>query len=167
MTGPEILVSMDCPLWMRALPEVEDLCRRVAAISLGLARDLPASRLEVSLVLADDATVRELNRQYRGQDKPTNVLSFAALDDGAPLPAEGPVLLGDVVFAYETTAAEAAAGGKTLSQHLCHLVVHGILHLLGYDHEDDAEAEEMEDRERSLLAVLGIPDPYEELDDPR
>ncbi len=167
MTGPDIIVSVDCASWTRALPEVESLCRRVAAVSLGLAGELPADRLEVSLVLADDAMVRELNGQYRGQDKPTNVLSFAALDDGGPVPAEGPVLLGDVIFAYETTAAEAAATGKTLDQHLCHLVVHGILHLLGYDHQNDAEADEMEGLERSLLAALGVPDPYEESDEPR
>lgn len=162
MSGPEIAIATSSPLWGQAVPEVEDLCRRVAAVALGLAAldpELAADRLELSLVLSDDAEVRELNRRYRGQDKATNVLSFAALDD-AELPAEGPILLGDVVVAYETTAAEAVAEGKSLTNHLSHLVVHGVLHLLGYDHEVEAEAEEMEGRERALLAALGIPDPY-------
>jgi probable rRNA maturation factor len=118
-----------------------------------------SDRLEVSLVLADDAMVQTLNLQYRGQDKPTNVLSFAALDDADP-PDEGPVLLGDVVLAYETTLAEAAAEGKPTAHHLSHLLVHGVLHLLGFDHLDEAEAEEMEGVERSILGGLGIPDPY-------
>ncbi len=161
--GPDIAVTLSCPAWIGALPGVEDLCRRVAAVGLGAAcgnrPELPAERLEISLVLADDAMVQDLNRRYRGQDKPTNVLSFAALDD-QPLPPDGPILLGDVVLAYETTVGEAAADGKPLTHHLSHLVVHGVLHLLGHDHTDDAEAEEMEAVERTILAALGIPDPY-------
>jgi probable rRNA maturation factor len=122
---------------------------------------VPADHLEISLVLADDAMVRDLNGRYRGQDKPTNVLSFATLDDEDDIsPADGPLMLGDVIVAFETTAREAASEGKSLAAHLSHLVVHGVLHLLGYDHQDDAEAEEMEAAERSILAGLGIADPY-------
>lgn len=173
MTGPEIAIAVECEEWRRALPEVEDLCRRVATITLvsaiGEVDGLAAERCEISLVLADDAMVQELNRQYRGQDKPTNVLSFAALDDDdAPLPEEGPVLLGDIVLAFETTVAEAAGEGKSVSHHLSHLVVHGVLHLLGHDHIEDDEAEDMEGVERAILSALGIADPYaaEERDGP-
>jgi probable rRNA maturation factor len=157
-----IVIDIAYEAWRETVPEVEDLVRRVAAIALGAAGDLPAERLEVSLVLSDDAEVRQLNRDYRGQDKPTNVLSFAALDADSPIPAEGPILLGDVIIGYETTRAEAAAEGKSVAHHLSHLVVHGVLHLLGYDHIEEDEAERMESLERSILAALGIADPYGE-----
>lgn len=165
MSGPEIAVATPCAQWAEALPAVEDQCQRVVQATLAGSLDaLPEGsldRVEISLVLADDAMVQSLNRQYRGQDKTTNVLSFAALDgeEDAPLP-DGPLLLGDVVVAFETTAREAAAEGKTLADHLSHLLVHGVLHLLGYDHEVDDEAEEMESQERVVLAGLGIADPY-------
>jgi len=166
VTGPDIAVAIECDHWLSALPGVEDQCRRVAAIALASAvaaddLDIPVDRCEISLVLADDALVRGLNAQYRNQDKPTNVLSFAALDDeDAPECEEGPLLLGDVIVAYETTASEAVAEGKTIANHLTHLVAHGVLHLLGYDHQEDDEAGEMEGLERSILSALGVPDPY-------
>lgn len=115
--------------------------------------------LEATLLLTDDASVQELNRQWRGQDKPTNVLSFPA--DMASPPGE-PRHLGDIALAYETLAREAEAEGKTLANHMAHLVVHGVLHLLGHDHESEGEAEEMERAEVEALAALGIPDPYRE-----
>ncbi|MBI5163013.1 MAG: rRNA maturation RNase YbeY [Magnetospirillum sp.] len=162
MSEPEIAVDLTCPAWAEALPEVEDLCRRVAAAALG-AGACDDGPLELSLVLADDATVRDLNRTWRGQDKATNVLSFAALDDdAAPLPEGAPLLLGDVIIAFETCAREAADEGKSLDDHLSHLVVHGVLHLIGFDHRDDAAAEEMEGLETAILGALGIGDPYAE-----
>lgn len=123
--------------------------------------DLPAE-VEVSLLLTDDARIRVLNRTWRGKDKPTNVLSFpTGLDEAAD---EGrPLIIGDIVVARETLLSEAAAEGKTAESHLCHLLVHGFLHLLGYDHETDAEAEEMEALETEILAELGIADPYGDL----
>lgn len=165
MTGPEIIVSIEAGPWADKVLGLEERCQRVAAIALStgaaLCEDLPLDRAEMSLVLADDAMVRELNRQYRGQDKPTNVLSFAALDDeDAPETEDGPLLLGDVIIAYETTAAEAEAEDKALSDHLSHLVVHGVLHLLGFDHMEEDEAQEMEGLESSILGMLGIADPY-------
>jgi probable rRNA maturation factor len=165
MSGPEIIISIEAGPWAEKIAGVEERCQRVAAIALStgaaLLEDLPLERAELSLVLADDAMVQELNRQYRGQDKPTNVLSFAALDDeDAPEPEDGPLLLGDVIIAYETTAAEAQAEGKSLTDHLSHLVVHGVLHLLGFDHMEEDEAEEMEGLESSILGMLGIADPY-------
>lgn len=114
-----------------------------------------AAPYEATIVLTDDTEMRDLNRTWRDKDEPTNVLSFPAGDvpgdDGA---------LGDVVIAYETTEAEANQTGISLSDHVSHLVVHGVLHLLGFDHMDDAEAEKMEDLERKALASIGIADPY-------
>ncbi len=165
MSGPVIGLAVEAGPWSEILPDVEDRCRQVAAVALAsgaaLCDDLPLERAELSLVLADDALVRTLNRDYRGQDKATNVLSFAALDDeDAPQPDDGPLLLGDVIIAFETTRTEAETEGKPLADHLAHLVVHGVLHLLGFDHVDDDEAEEMETLERTILAALGVPDPY-------
>ena len=110
----------------------------------------------LAVLLTDDASIRRLNAQWRHIDKPTNVLSFPA---GSP--QEGPVKsLGDIAIAYETTAREAREEGKPFADHLAHLAVHGFLHLLGHDHDTEAAAEEMEQRERVILARLGVPDPY-------
>ena len=119
---------------------------------------------ELSLVFADDATVKALNAEWRGKDKPTNVLSFPAF----PLKPGGrlPPLLGDVILAFETTACEAVQEGKPLDNHVSHLVLHGLLHLLGYDHETDADAEVMEALEIAILTNLAIPDPYAVIDGP-
>jgi probable rRNA maturation factor len=154
-----LTVSTD---WSRALPNAEQICRAAAELAL---RDCDISgNVELSIVLTDDAEVQTLNRDWRGQDKPTNVLSFPQMspgDDTDTGPPGAPVLLGDVVIALETVQREVAAGeAARLSDHLAHLVVHGVLHLLGHDHEDDAEAEEMERRESALLQQLGVPDPY-------
>jgi probable rRNA maturation factor len=158
----DIAVDIQCPAWSQALPDSEARCGRLAATALG-AVDLPDGVVELSIVLADDAMVQGLNRDWRGKDQPTNVLSFAALDDDeAPLVEGAPLLLGDVILAYETCAAEAREQGKPLADHFGHLVIHGVLHLLGYDHMDDEEAAEMESLETTLLAALGIPDPYGE-----
>lgn len=118
------------------------------------------SGAELTIVLADDGTVRRLNRQYRGIDKPTNVLSFGGTDGGRK-PAPGlPTILGDVVLARETMAAEAAVQGKSIADHAVHLVVHGVLHLLGHDHQAAREADLMEAIEIQVLARLGVADPY-------
>lgn len=110
-------------------------------------------------MLADDAMVRQLNRGYRDRDEVTNVLSFPALGD-APLADGAPLMLGDVAVAFETTRTEATAEDKPLAHHLAHLVVHGMLHLLGYRHDAPVEAETMEKLEAEVLAGLGLPDPY-------
>ena len=107
----------------------------------------------VTVLLTDDETVRELNDRFRGKDKPTNVLSFPAIEN-----PEG--FIGDIALAYGVCAREAADQGKPLADHLQHLVAHGVLHLVGYDHQTDAEAEAMEALEREILSGLGVPDPY-------
>jgi probable rRNA maturation factor len=140
------------------------LSRRVfytAAKELGLLSD---HSIEISLLFADDARVQPLNRDWRSMDKPTNVLSFPSTDlkPGDALPP----VLGDIVLAYETVAQEAAEEGKTFDNHVSHLLLHGFLHLLGYDHQTDAEAVEMETIETRILASLAIPDPYAVIADP-
>lgn len=168
MNPTTIAISVEDESWTVALPEAEAIVERMALAALnGADCDLGDGPVEASLVLADDATVQGLNRDWRGKDKPTNVLSFAALDDqDAPQAPGAPLLLGDVILAFETCRDEAAQLGKPLADHLSHLVVHGVLHLLGYDHEEDeAEAEEMERLETAILAGFGIADPYGSDDD--
>lgn len=113
----------------------------------------------VALLFTDDATIAGINAQWRGKDKPTNVLSFPA--PAMPVPAGEPRPLGDIVLAHGVIAREAAEQGKTLHDHVAHLIVHGMLHLLGFDHEIDEDAEAMERLEASILKDLGISDPYE------
>ncbi|HEX8382219.1 MAG TPA: rRNA maturation RNase YbeY [Sphingomonas sp.] len=121
--------------------------------------------IEISVRLTSDAEVQQLNRQYRGKDKPTNVLSFPMIQpdllETVTLNSDdGEVLLGDVVLAHGVCAGEAAERGIALADHAAHLIVHGVLHLLGYDHIDDGQAEAMERIEREALSSLGLPDPY-------
>lgn len=156
-------VAVACEEWRRIDDDVVGICRETAMATL---RHLGAGGrpAELSIVLADDATVTDLNRRYRGQDKPTNVLSFPGEDEGLAAcrgSLDGfPVMLGDVILAAETVFAEARAQGKPATHHLRHLVVHGVLHLLGFDHEKEEEAERMEGIEKTVLAGLGVPDPY-------
>jgi probable rRNA maturation factor len=150
----DVLVSAPC--WQQEV-ESEAVVRR--AIDAAAARAAAeTSGAEIAVMLTDDESVRSLNRDWRSIDKPTNVLSFPA----APMPddVDAPRQLGDIAIAYETTRREAEAEGKPFVNHLSHLAVHGFLHLVGYDHETDAEAEEMEGLEREILRELGIPDPY-------
>lgn len=166
MSAPDITVSHEAGDWDAALPGVEDAVRRAALAALEGAGDTtPEGVLLVSLVLADDALVQTLNRDYRGKDKPTNVLSFALTEqtgDAKPLvrQPDSPIVLGDVVLALETIGRESVDQGKTFADHLSHLVIHGILHLLGYDHQTDEDAERMERLEARILGGLGIADPY-------
>lgn len=156
-------ISLDCPRWAEAVPGPEALCRRAADRALG-AMSPAAGAVEVSIVLSDDAAVARLNREFRGHDGPTNVLAFPNAEAAGAVtgPDAPPVLLGDVIVAYETVAAEAGASGTPIADHLAHLVVHGMLHLLGYDHADEPGARRMEALETELLAALGVADPYGE-----
>lgn len=128
-----------------------------------------AVTVEISIKLSDDEEVQALNRAYRDKDKPTNVLSFPMIPqdllDTLDNTDDGEALLGDIVLARETCAREASEKGISFADHATHLMVHGTLHLLGYDHIEDDEAEEMEDMERCALASLGLPDPYADTPD--
>jgi probable rRNA maturation factor len=146
------------PAWRAVAPDVTALARKAAHAALAAALS-PGPRAELALALGDDALLRRLNRDYRGRDKPTNVLSFSHVATPG-VPAQSGRFLGDVAIARETLLAEAIAEGKPAAHHLSHLIVHGVLHLLGYDHEHPAEARRMEALERKVLAGLGIPDPY-------
>jgi probable rRNA maturation factor len=153
----EILVVADC--W-QAEPQAESVIdRAIAAAAEFVAVDVGES--ELAVMLTDDTGIRTLNRNWRGIDKPTNVLSFPALQPRGPQGRdEAPRMLGDIAIAYETTRKEADEEQKPFDHHLSHLAVHGFLHLIGHDHERDQEAETMESLERDILSQLGIPDPY-------
>ena len=159
-----IAISIEDPSWSKLAPDAARVLRRAARDALAQAKDdgWKGSRVghEISFVLTDDKRMRALNRTYRGKDKPTNVLSFAALDTDRPKSAM-PWLLGDVVLASGAIAREAKAQRKSLDHHLSHLAVHGVLHLLGYDHEQETDAEAMEALEIAALAGMGIANPYE------
>jgi len=146
-----IAVVIEDAGWRALLPDVEALVSAAAEASLAALDDAPDG--EIVVLLTNDETVRDLNARFRGKDRPTNVLSFPS----APAPG-GP--LGDIALALGVCQAEARAQAKPLADHLQHLVAHGVLHLVGWDHEDEAEAEAMEGLERRVLAGLGVPDPY-------
>jgi probable rRNA maturation factor len=145
-------------------PDAEAIIQRAVAaaaetVNAGL------GEAELAVMLTDDSGIRTLNLNWRGIDKPTNVLSFPALPPtGAGGPDDAPRMLGDIAIAYETTRREADDEQKPFDHHLSHLAVHGFLHLIGYDHEKDDDAEAMETLERGILAQLGIPDPYADRD---
>jgi probable rRNA maturation factor len=146
-----IEIEIEADAWLEALPDAAARVRAAAEAALAEAKG-PAEA-EITVLLTDDAEQRTLNAEFRSKDKPTNVLSFPSPEFAAPH-------LGDVSLAYETCAREAKEQSKPLRDHLSHLVAHGVLHLLGWDHESDAEAEAMEALERKVMAKLGVPDPY-------
>src|SRR5262245_56002211 len=152
--GPMVDILVESSRW-RAVPSARKTVRRAIAAAASRAR----GRAALSVVLTDDAAVRTLNRRWRGKNRPTNVLSFPS-GESAP-PRGAPRHLGDIVIAYETTAREAVGESKPFAHHLAHLTVHGFLHLLGYDHDQNDDAEKMERLERTILKRIGIPDPYE------
>jgi probable rRNA maturation factor len=169
-----VSVTIGTARWRAVLDDAPALCRQ--AVRAALDRATPVAWLaaaEVGVLLGDDRTVRQLNARHRATDRATNVLAFPLLDLHQGRPAcglapglPGPVLLGDIALALETVRREAGQAGKPVSHHLCHLAVHGTLHLLGFDHQDEAGARAMEDLERAILADLRIPDPYAPDSDP-
>jgi probable rRNA maturation factor len=158
----EVLVVADC--WSAEADADAVIHRAIEAAAAMI--DTDTADAELAIMLTDDAGIRTLNQNWRGIDKPTNVLSFPALQppEGADELDDMPRMLGDIAIAYETTRREADEEDKTFANHLSHLAIHGFLHLVGYDHEKDDEAEEMEALEREILATLGIPDPYADQD---
>lgn len=150
--------------WKRSLRTPAAVCKRAAAAAfeaVAKTRKPRARQVELAIVLTSDAAIKRLNATYRGKNKPTDVLSFPAwLDSGPAVTDVREAILGDVVIARATSARGAKAEHKPLDEHLAHLVVHGVLHLLGYDHEDDGDARAMERLEISILKTLGITNPY-------
>jgi len=168
MRTVEVDVRVDDPRWRAIIDNAEAVCRTaVDTVCSSLAGGMTA-RSEVSVVLTDDRRIHELNRTFRGIDRATDVLGFPGLSReqledhlaGAAHEPAFPALLGDIVVAFETARNDAEKQRTTLAHHLSHLIVHGMLHLLGYDHQTDKEAVAMERLEASLLAALSIADPY-------
>jgi probable rRNA maturation factor len=155
----EVEIVVESDRW-KELGDIEGLVRRSIEAGLEAARQPGSEPLEVSLLLTDDRAVRELNRAWRGKDEATNVLSFPSGAQPAP---GGRRPLGDLALAYETLQRESEAEGKSLADHAAHLIVHGLLHLLGFDHIGEAEAEEMEALEIEALRRLGIANPYRDV----
>ncbi len=144
----QIDITITHNAWENAITQkMIESCLQAAARHLAL-----PETAALSVLLTDNATIQQLNYEYRGKDKPTNVLSF---------PQELPELLGDIVLAYETIASEAETQGKGMDAHIQHLLIHGLLHLTGHDHEEEAEAEAMEALEIAILSELSVANPYD------
>ena len=163
--GLRIEVLIHSRKW-KAEPQASAIARKAIRAAASVAS---TPRAELAIVLTDDSAIHALNREWRGHNKPTNVLSFPAPRLPPALAGERragghkrprPAALGDIVIAFETTAREAAAEGKPLRHHLSHLAIHGFLHLVGHDHENERDAQRMESLEVKILAGLGVPDPY-------
>ncbi len=173
MSNTSIFISQDEPAWSQALPDVEVIADSVISevfkhINTSEKLDFLEDNKPVifNLSLSNNHLVQELNRDYRGMDKPTNVLSFANIDDPDfynDIALYEEVELGDIIIALETLQQEADIKHISLKNHFCHLLTHGLLHLLGFDHIEDDEAEHMEATEIKILANLNIPNPYQEL----
>lgn len=155
-TAKLVEAVIEDPRWEAA--GLEDLAERAARAALE-AEGLDPSTRAISLLGCDDSRIAALNADFRGKAAATNVLSWPAGPSGDLLPGE-PETLGDLALSYDTCAREAAEAGLSLSDHALHLVVHGVLHLTGRDHVDDAEADGMENLETKILASLGVADPY-------
>jgi probable rRNA maturation factor len=148
--APPIDIQIASPLWDAQPLAAQTVRDAIAAAAAALA----APSREVSVVLTDDASIQKLNREWRKIDKPTNVLSFPAAKPG------GAAFLGDIVITYETLARECADEDKDFLHHLAHLTVHGFLHLIGYDHQIDSDADAMEGLESKIMQIMKMPDPY-------
>lgn len=158
-TGIEVAVAIKSPKWRSWVLDAEALCHQAVSGVLAVVDPLDVP-MEVSVVLADDELLQRLNRESRGVDRTTNVLAFPCDSLGESVPVGAPRMLGDVVISCDTVSREASQRGTPFADHLRHLVVHGTLHLLDHRHDSETEAEVMEELEASILAEMGIPDPY-------
>lgn len=154
-------ISIRCATWSERLEHLEDRIAESVKATLAAVNFPQSSGAEISVVLADDDFIHTLNRDYRGKDTPTNVLSFPQYTAEELISAKNIDTLGDVILAYETIHGEAIQQGKAFRDHTTHLLVHGLLHLLGFDHEEEKQAQEMEALEIRILDDLGIKNPYE------
>ena len=158
---PEIDIQLASPLWA-----TQPLAVATARAAIAAAAALAKASGDVSIVLTDDAAIRALNRDWRGIDKPTNVLSFPAAKNAPKKPSKNPSkqagteFLGDIVIAYETLVRECADEDRIFLHHLAHLTVHGFLHLLGYDHQTERQADAMEALESRIMTLMQMPDPF-------
>ncbi len=164
-----IVLTVATAEWRETIDHLEERCERIVAETLKRsAAEAWLRRGEVSVLLSDDDQVRELNRRYRGRDRATNVLSFPTLDfeEGKASfpPPTGHVLLGDIALSFQRLSQEAVEEKKPILDHFAHLLVHGTLHLLGYDHQNDEQAAVMEGIEETILASLGMAAPYDQRD---
>lgn len=165
-------IGMTTDTWKKAFPKLKKKAEQAAALAFLKAKKPKAFEnraFEITLILSTDGALKKLNRDYRDKDKPTNVLSFPQFDvrnlkkkDMAVFPADASLPLGDVVMALQTVKREAKEQGKTVEAHTIHLIVHGVLHLLGYDHMNSKDAKNMEKLESDILDILGYPHPYHE-----
>jgi probable rRNA maturation factor len=162
----DIVVILDKPCWDRPIAEWEALIQ--PAILETLHQSQWVQPAEINILLTDDARIHELNKEHRGIDKPTNVLSFPSFEEEEIFSFKGgnallePIVLGDIALAHETIQKESLSQNKSFDHHLIHLAVHGVLHLLGFDHEKDEDATVMESLEIKILSSLKIPNPYQE-----
>ena len=161
---PDVEISIQDPEWEK-MPNIYDVIKMTSRVALNnaiLPKACIGRDLEISVVLANDDLMQVLNREYRSKDKPTNVLTFASLDS-EEIPTTGTLNLGDIILSYQTIDREAQEQGKFPLDHIKHLTVHGVLHLLGYDHEDEDEANDMETLEIRILEQMGVQNPYTEM----
>ncbi len=163
MTGNSIdlQITIDSDGWPQEV-RLRDIVSRAVRAVFEKTGARSSSATELSLLFTDDEAIRSINQQWRGIDKPTNVLSFPA--EVSVNPVALPTVLGDIVFGQQTVCREAEVENKLFEHHLSHLVVHGLLHIFGYDHEQEADAEAMETLERQILEALAVPDPYSAMD---
>ena len=160
MSAVRLEVVVRSALWKRRRT-AQSVVKKAVLAAAKAASTAPA---ELAIVLSNDSTIQALNRDWRGKNAPTNVLSFPAAPDlsvrSRGKSRQPSPYIGDIVIAYQTTVREAVAEGKPFDHHLAHLAIHGFLHLLGYDHENDSDAKKMESLERRILGRLAVPDPY-------
>lgn len=175
MIEVDLNLSIDDDRWIHTLPNVSSLAEKIKDVTFAYVYENEKTILQtlkkhtfLNVCLSDDATVQQLNRDFRGLDKPTNVLSFANLDAVDFMPADDPFMetdLGNIILAYETVCRETTEQKITTEAHFSHLLVHGFLHILGYDHMVEQDAEQMENLEIKILNQLNISNPYEEIDE--
>lgn len=154
----DLTIHVQTQEWSGFLPNVEELSERVIAETLKIL-NLHKQHVQLSVVLADDDFVRIYNKQYRSKDKATNVLSFSALHESRVVNDNDN--LGDIMLAFQTVEKEAKEQHKAFEDHYVHLLIHGVLHLIGYDHQTELEAQEMEAIEIQVLSIFGVPNPYD------